>query len=126
MSKTFKQKNLLTLLSFIIGFIYLFIIHIDIEKIDKSHFIINSKITQTKTLHIKRENNQSTIQCNENSIPLTEQKKKGYWYHGTESISIALGKSSVLPPIRVDAISVERSLLILAINTSCQPFIYLW
>ena len=66
------------------------IIQIDIEQIGTSNFIINSKIPQTKTIHLQRENNQSTLQCNEHDTPLREQKKKGYWYHGTESVSIVL------------------------------------
>ena len=82
--------KLLPLLSFSLGLIYLYFIETSILKTDASHFVITSKIEQNKSFHIRRENNQSTLQCNTQNIIFSNQKKRGYWYHGTESIDIML------------------------------------
>jgi len=82
--------KLLALLSFSLGLLYLYFIETSIIKTDASHFVINSKIEQNTSFHIRRENNQSTLQCNNQNIIFSNQKKRGYWYHGTESIDIVL------------------------------------
>ena len=78
------------IISIILGFIYLFFIQTSITTIDSSNFIIESKIAQQKIFHIQRENNQSTLECNHQPILFKNPKKLGYWYKGTESISIQL------------------------------------
>ena len=92
MLKKLTHSNLLRFISLLFGFIYLFFINTSIEKINRSHFIIDSKIEQVKRFHIRRENNQSTLRCNDDTIIFNNQKRKGYWYHGTESIDIKLHK----------------------------------
>ena len=84
--------KLLPLLSFSLGLIYLYFVETSVLKIDASHFLITSKIEQNKSFHIRRENNQSTLRCNTQNIIFSNQKKRGYWYHGTESIDIMLHK----------------------------------
>jgi len=82
--------KLLPLLSFSLALVYLYFVETSVLKIDASHFVITSKIEQNKLFHIRRENNQSTLQCNTQNIIFSNQKKRGYWYHGTESIDIML------------------------------------
>ena len=84
------KTNLLLFISLLFGFIYLFFIDTSIQKINRSHFIINSKIEQVKRFHIRRENNQSTLQCNNQNLIFDNPRQKGYWYHGTESVDIKL------------------------------------
>jgi len=84
--------KLLPLLSFSLALVYLYFVQTSVLKTDASHFVITSKIEQNKSFHIRRENNQSTLQCNTQNIIFSNQKKRGYWYHGTESIDIVLHK----------------------------------
>jgi len=84
--------KLLHLLSFSLGLVFLYFVETSVLKINASHFLITSKIEQNKSFHIRRENNQSTLQCNTQNIIFSNQKKRGYWYHGTESIDIVLHK----------------------------------
>ena len=86
----------LHIISLFLGILYFYIIDTSILKINSSTFIIESKIEQQKSFHIRRENNQSRLQCNGQNLVFNNPKKKDYWYHGTESINIILyeGKSS--------------------------------
>jgi hypothetical protein len=90
MIKKSTKINLFLLISFLFGLLYFYFIHTSLKKIDPSHFTVVSKIEQVKRFHIRRENNQSTLQCNHQDLTFVNQKEKGYWYHGTESIDIPL------------------------------------
>jgi hypothetical protein len=92
MSQLLKHHKLLYLISLILGLLYLFFINITILKNNGSKFIISSKIDQRKSFHIRRENNQSTFQCNNEDIVFNNPKEKDYWYRGTEQINIVLYK----------------------------------
>ena len=96
MLKHITKTHLLLLTSLLFGFIYLFFINTSIEKINRSHFIIDSKIEQVKRFHIRRDNNQSTLQCNNQNLIFDNPRQKGYWYHGTESVDIKLYKGKNL------------------------------
>lgn len=91
-----SKRFYLYTISILLGFIYLFFIQTSIRRIDSSHFIIESKIEQQKTFHLQRENNQSTLQCNNQPILFKNPKKIGYWYKGTESINLQLHRGENL------------------------------
>ena len=90
MLKHLKNRTLLSLLSFIIGLLYLYLTHVTITQKDPNHFTLYSSIPQKVTLHIRTKNPSASFQCNQTPYPFPQIAKHDYWYKGEEQLTLSL------------------------------------
>ena len=96
MQKILRYKLFLSIVSVLMGLLYLFLIKVEISHIENQSFTIESKITQEVKFHIQTKNTSAQLTCNNKKISFKDITKHDYWYSGEEKVFISLkqGKNS--------------------------------